>query len=285
MPEFDNEVELVISDNCSDDNTEEVVEQVIRDFPDKNIKYFRNAQNVKDKNFFLALQRAKGVYRRIQNDYIYFFNDDIRNQKRIIKSLMNEKGVSLFFYFDLRECRTGKTDCLKLCNVDQFVRNVNNKQTWISHFGCFEWQLKELEIFNEKSNLMLLQMMWALHLVDSSVETIIYNIRDYKSLSNLNVNRVNYDFFVPHIVYYYAILQKYVGEGKIEFDTIKFDKTQLLKGFVGQKVLDFLLLNKNKDFNISGGWRIVFKYFWMTPYLYYILFLRFPKKFIEQIIK
>ena len=60
-------VEIIISDNCSEDNTAEIVFPYIQKFPQK-IKYFKNKTNLKDKNFELALSRGTGVFLKLHND-------------------------------------------------------------------------------------------------------------------------------------------------------------------------------------------------------------------------
>ena len=65
-PDFDEEVEIVISDNCSTDDTEAQMRRMASEYP--NIKYYRNSENVQDRNFYLALSRGKGRYLKLLND-------------------------------------------------------------------------------------------------------------------------------------------------------------------------------------------------------------------------
>ena len=58
--EFDDSVELVISDNASTDNTEEIVKEIIKKYPSKKISYYKNDENIGAKNFFAVISRAKG---------------------------------------------------------------------------------------------------------------------------------------------------------------------------------------------------------------------------------
>jgi len=59
-------VEIVISDNASTDNTEEVVKIFTEKYT--NIKYYKNVDNIKDENFPIVLDRASGVLRKLNND-------------------------------------------------------------------------------------------------------------------------------------------------------------------------------------------------------------------------
>ena len=59
IPFDNNEIEIVVSDNASTDDTNEVVNK----FNDPRIKYFRNKKNVgMDANFILVLKRATGKF-------------------------------------------------------------------------------------------------------------------------------------------------------------------------------------------------------------------------------
>ena len=60
------EIEVVISDNCSTDNTEEVVKKYQKQY--NNIFYHKNTENIFDKNFPTVLMKAHGLYRKIFND-------------------------------------------------------------------------------------------------------------------------------------------------------------------------------------------------------------------------
>lgn len=98
-PDFDEEVEIVISDNCSTDDTEAQMRRMASEYP--NIKYYRNSENVQDRNFYLALSRGKGRYLKLLNDYILFKAGGLGIMKDYIRKCEGE-DVNLFFYSNLR---------------------------------------------------------------------------------------------------------------------------------------------------------------------------------------
>ena len=60
-PEVESEIEVVISDNGSTDNTTEVVQEYLALFP--AIRYFRNDQNIGfDRNFLSGVDKSTGEY-------------------------------------------------------------------------------------------------------------------------------------------------------------------------------------------------------------------------------
>ncbi|NTU69602.1 glycosyltransferase family 2 protein [bacterium] len=62
-----NDIEIVISDNCSIDDTEKVCLHYVNLYPEK-IRYYRNDKNIRDENFELVLGYGNGKYLKIQKD-------------------------------------------------------------------------------------------------------------------------------------------------------------------------------------------------------------------------
>ena len=80
LDDIDEEVEIVISDNASTDQTPEI----IREYQNKYsfIKYFRNEENVgPDRNFDLAVRRSTG-------EYVWLFSDDDKLKSGAIKKVL-----------------------------------------------------------------------------------------------------------------------------------------------------------------------------------------------------
>ena len=64
--QLNEEVEVIISDNASSDNTEEVVQEYIKKY---NIKYYKNEKNEgMDYNFLNCIDKAKGEYVHLMSD-------------------------------------------------------------------------------------------------------------------------------------------------------------------------------------------------------------------------
>ena len=66
-----NDVEIVVSDNCSNDETEDICTDFKNKYGEK-ISYFKQSTNIKDKNFAFVLGIAKGKYAKLNNDNSIF---------------------------------------------------------------------------------------------------------------------------------------------------------------------------------------------------------------------
>lgn len=270
LPSFDDDVELVVSDNASTDSTSSVVHELCVKYPNKSIVYSRNNENIRDRNFLKALSLGRGTYLKLLNDYTSFSDTDLKLMKDEIKRLADTENQSLFFFQDIKKIKKG-VNSIRVSDVNQLVRTLNNKMTWISNFGCFRHQLPSLYGFQDRSQLMILQMIWLLYLTETSESTTLVNITSYHCLDIESNKRSPYNFFTPHVVNYYKVLDSYVKRGLISKSTIRKDRSRQLKDFVGRGIKDNLFRKKECSFDLSDSWNIIWHHFSTTPYFYVIL--------------
>lgn len=276
LEEFNSEVELVISDNASEDGTESLIKELIHKYEDKRILYHRNNSNIKDLNFFTVLSVASGKYLKLFNDYTYINNDILAIIKKCILE-HESQNINLLFYDHLRVKKLSSGECIVVESLDEFQRCVNNKITWISNFGCWREDLPELDKYNGASTSQLLQMEWTLHLVNKRRQTKLVNV-SYYCFQLEQGKRTPYNFFVPHVENYYTILYNYKAKGYIGNKTIHFDKRRILSDFVGDKIVEYLILRNSSDFIFEGSWKLILRHFFNIPYFYIVVSKGFYKK-------
>ena len=198
-------------------------------------------------------------------------NEGLKVLKENIRNTSEDTG--LFFYDHLRQKNNGS---IMVKNVDEFIHLVNNKITWVSNFGCWT---KDIQVLGEYSksnpkvdNHIIQISFWALYLVDHYNKTNVVDVHWNRGLAVPNSKRVlTYNFFTPHVVWYYDLINDYAMLGKVRPETIDFDKKRLLSDFVGNKIVEYLILKKPCAFDLSGSWKIVMEYFGSLPYFYYII--------------
>lgn len=84
LQQYDERIEIIVSDNCSQDSTPEYMEEMMKKFP--FIRYIRNNENLgADGNFLNCLRKASGRYIQLLSD------DDILecNSLKIILNFLN----------------------------------------------------------------------------------------------------------------------------------------------------------------------------------------------------
>ena len=107
-------MEVVISDNCSTDNTEELCRKYVEQY--SNIHYFRNEVNNHDENFPTVLSEAKGEFRKLSNDTVFYHNGSIEYMLDIIKK---NRGKQIFFFHKRLKHN------LKVTGVESFLYKVS----------------------------------------------------------------------------------------------------------------------------------------------------------------
>lgn len=197
-----NLVEIVISDNCSSDNTFEVCSNFINKFPGK-IKYFRNDKNLNDLNFELALSKGSGSFLKIMNDNVVWATGSLEYIANLIKISENVKPLIFF----LNNVKVMKEPLYIYNNVNDFMDVVSHHVTWLGGFGIWKSHFDEVNDFSCKEKLALVQMDVLLRLIDSGISCVVDNLKIFypdQSLrkGNYNVARV----FGNH---YFEILSEY----------------------------------------------------------------------------
>jgi glycosyltransferase involved in cell wall biosynthesis len=96
--ECSGKVEIVVSDNASEDNIKEVVEDVIKKFPKVSIKYNRNSENLGlAGNFLRVVEMARGEYSWIVGSDDFVLASGLEAILRIIKENPDIDFVSVEF--------------------------------------------------------------------------------------------------------------------------------------------------------------------------------------------
>jgi abequosyltransferase len=125
---FENEVEIIISDNASSDNTQDVVAIYKEKSP--FILYNLNNENKIDENFWIAATLAKGKFIWLLGDNRNLFEDSIR---RILKEI--EAGYNLIITnFTLYSENDKKIVKEKYYGVDKNIV-FNNHNHLLKYFG------------------------------------------------------------------------------------------------------------------------------------------------------
>ena len=146
------EVEVVISDNCSTDNTEQVALKYLINFPGK-IVYHKNNENIHDKNFERVFKLASGDFLKFNNDNLIHKPGALAHILEKIKEKKNSKPV-LFFLNGNTKSTEFETTCT---NLNEFVSHCSFISTWGGAFGIWKSHFDEINDFSRYADLKLIQ--------------------------------------------------------------------------------------------------------------------------------
>jgi len=271
--EFDETVELVISDNASTDDTE----IICREFANRinNIRYFRNESNIKDENFSKVISLGTGEYRKLMNDCVYLDEDGLRYIKHCIRKHLNDRKP-LFFTGRFIDTQY-KTNEFCVCNnLEDYIKAVSTWVTCNNLFGTWKEQWSEIKDKSQFSKLQLQQVDWTYQLIVNNSGCIVYNNPVFNTIF-VAQSRGGYNWFKIHLCNYYCIMQNYIDKGLISQKTVTQDKLQLFRHFIPE--LTFVYVTKlpyrNWQFDTSGTLSYFWKHYKNEPTLWIHLFF-FP---------
>lgn len=267
---FGDEVEIIISDNASTDNTEEIAKKYTQKH--YNIKYYKNEENIRDKNFMLALQRGNGLYRRL-------FNDTLRFKERALQKMLDIIRISpqnrpLFFYQNITFLNSNTQK--KINNPAELILNTSYWITWIGNFGNWKHIINNIPSPNECVPLLLTQVDWSFKIMSGNQCAQIYFDDYFESI--IPNKKGGYNIFNVFINNYLLIIRQYIDKKSI----IQKEKYRLFRYFLLKWISS--LKNSNKDFTFEKNniWNILMKEYWYCPYFYIGLIFLYIKNIIAK---
>lgn len=265
------DVEIVISNNNSSDDTDMICKKYVDKFPSK-IKYIKQENTIfADENIFKTVEYANGLYCKLNNDtcgYKYGIID------KIVEYLKVNKEDSIFFY----NKNVLTTNYTKVITLGDFIKNVSYHSTWIGSF-CIK-----KEVYNNLSNpsecrkLRLQQVDIYGKLFKQGFSMLIWE-DDFFEVASIQKKGGDYNIAEVFGKNYFTILTKYKNKKNgISSKIFNCEKNNIIK-FINFYYFD--AYNQFK-FNKDGYFRYMLVYFNNNPYFYFnYLILIF--KFISRI--
>lgn len=255
---FDERTEIIISDNCSTDETSKIAQKYTMKY--SNIHYFKNSENIKDRNFFVSLERGRGCYLKLLNDTARLKKGSLKNMLDIIDSTSDKKLV--FFYNN--ESSFHSNEICHVISLSSFLSSTSFYMTWIANFGLWAHLLHTINKPFQYSSLMLLQVDWQLQLIKNVPSAdIIWG--DFIAAEDVE-GKGGYNIFKVFVENYLFLLRKNLGRWNY---CIAIEKYRLLKFFLIPWI-NILILTKDKKyaFDTKGYKSILFREYWYTLYIY-----------------
>ena len=138
------EIEIVISDNQSDDDTQRISEEYSLRFPGK-VRYYRNSDQIGAMNFEQALFRGRGDFLKLHNDTLLCVDGCLSEILNIIKATQDEKPVIFFLNSRVEGCES-----ITVCpSLNDFLAHASFMCTWIGAFGIWKTDFQAVGDFSK----------------------------------------------------------------------------------------------------------------------------------------
>ena len=265
---FCDEVEIVISDNASTDDTGIVAQSYASKYA--NVKYYRNEENIRDFNFPTALDRGTGLYVKLNNDNRVFAKGAVAYMLAAIKENMASR-TPIFFtcgsYFNVKK----GTDKIECHSLSDFVEHLSYYSTGIWIFGSWKDDWDYVKDKMRYSPLQLSQVDWFYQIVSNRGGCVL--MTRVVSYTEHVGKRSGYKWLQVHVDNYYTIMRPYYESGLISKKAWTTDHILQLKRMrlALTSIYVHNLMPEGWDFDMSGAKEIFWKNFKEFPYFYWYI--------------
>ncbi len=234
---FDNQVEVVISDNCSTDDTQTVSLRYQEKY--SNINYFRNEKNVKDENYPLVLRRATGLLRKLTNDTLIYQPGAIKLMLKAAEENANERPQVYFLNMGRMEPRKKEVN-----NLEEYISIISFHLTWIGSFTIWEDDCEDLDLFVEKAYTRLAQVPFAISNFEKRGKAVIYD--DY-IMTGIDPQKKDLTYGLYNVFYttFLGFLQECVDAGTISNECYQRVRKDLLLEFFSTWIVNTTVRPEN----------------------------------------
>lgn len=254
-------IELVISDNCSTDNTKEIVEKAMME--GFSCRYIRNKTNLgMDGNFSQCYQMAKGNYVWLLGDDDFIANGGlfkvlnfISNSKQeigIVHYIPNNNFVKTIEYYN---------------DSEKFLTDISYHMTFISG-SIINTKYVSTVDFAYYNGTLISQVPLILNAVLSAKCNVLWGCEGLLDISKDFESNGGYNFFQVFVVNLLGIWNEYRKNEKISrclFQKLQKRLFSLVFVFVKR-----LLIHKDiGNFQTENGWKILFKYYGCKWYFWW----------------
>ena len=266
-PIFCDEIEIVVCDNASTDNTEQVMQPYVKKYP--NIKYFRNSENIGvTRNFIRVMDLATGLFLKPTNDYSVYTNEGLSYLFKVIKD--NQETRPLMLLDNIPDSTEFETD-LHL-NMDQVVEQVGWSLSWVGINGFWQDEWQSIEDKEARVDIMFVPIDYFFQLLDKKQTANIYS-GHFSDRYPFEQKQGGYNFFKVHTEYFLCLYKEYYHKGKLSknaYDALNYRLCSSLLYFLRK----FLVKEKDNYAYDLSHWQYYFiKAFWRYPWFYWKMFI------------
>jgi abequosyltransferase len=260
------DIEIVISDNCSDDQTMEVSRQFVDLFGEK-IRYYRNPENIKDLNFERVLSYGRGLFLKLNNDTMLHNANSLESITSTLRIRIGKKDIIFFSNGAIKNISDA------YCNdLDSFVRKVSFLSTWIGCFGIWNEDFHSIKDFNRCSHLNLTQVDVIFRLINSKKRVFVNNEKLF--ISYTPDKKGGYDLLTVFLENYVLLLTEHLNTKNLTKKTYVSEKRKLLSEFIRPWLVNIKTNPTRYSYRCEKKYSRIFKYYNkdIFAFLYFMLY-------------
>lgn len=218
-----NQVEVIIADNCSEDDTEFVGNEFANQFPEK-IKYYRNTTNIgASMNCEFVLSKGGGTFLKLHNDNLLIRDGALSEIIKVINATKDEKPI---IFITNGNNRQGDSPIAVCNNMNEFIHHVSFFSTWIGGFGIWKDQFNHIPKFSQNPHYNLIHTDIIYRLLSFGKRAIVL-YEPY--FVGMDVGKKGgYNIAEVFGKTYLSILKQHVKEGLLEESAYQQEKKSIL---------------------------------------------------------
>ncbi|MBQ2645317.1 glycosyltransferase [bacterium] len=264
-------VEIIISDNCSSDDTQNISEKYINIYPSK-IFYYKNLHNINDKNFEKSISYGNGEYLKLCNDTLTFEKDSL---EKMCQDIMLFKSLKPILYFSGGFNKTDNR--FEFCNnMNDFLEKISFAMTSIGLFGIWKKDYEKITDFNRYSEKQLVQTDIVLKMIAQKNYSVISTLPYFQN--RIYGKKGGYNIAEVFGKNYLSLLLHYKKFGNISFNNYEKEKKRLLLYHINKFYFDFENLYQFKK---TGYFKYLMEFYGLDMY-FYMSYLKLLPKIIKQ---
>jgi glycosyltransferase involved in cell wall biosynthesis len=279
-----NDVEIVILDNGSTDDTSMVIDEFAKAHGEK-IRWYRKEKN--DKYLDLKKLFSSGT-----GDFLKFNNDTLKHNEgsldKMIQTICDCKKYGYIPFFSTGEIQIEKNILCK--TVDSFVQTVSYWTGWMGAFGIWRDDFVNFKDFDRYLHLQLPQVDILFRLINSQRFIFINNEKLFFTVPLKK--KGGYDLLTVFLDNYIFLLTEQLNNKTLSKKVFVFEKRKLLLQFIRPWLINIKLNPSSYYFECKNSSRRIIRYykediFTLIKFIVYFnlsLSFNFAKKVIYMVI-
>ncbi len=270
-----NKIEIIVSDNCSTDDTEVVVRKAIAN--GLECVYNKNKENLgMDGNFVTCFKMAMGKYVWLLGD-----DDPIIPEalSKIVDKLSGNTDFGLVHIY--KKERFSDVDFISYTDDNLYVRTISYYTTLISSNIVRTKYVPQIDFDKYMGTWFTLMPLYITALAEEK-ENLLVNFETFEYAKDWKRNG-GYNYYKVFADNYLNIWKEFLLKGVISRQTYKYLKKDSFKDLLAGPIFSKLLYGNKGNFSYEDAWKLLFKNYGNTCYFYYLpLFLEL-KRILKRI--